>query len=77
MGRGSSYDVSLSLVEQRATLRINAQEISSATVTDPRDEAADGLWLTVSSGDSFSPREAEFWDLRTSPPAAQASTIDP
>ena len=71
------YDVSLSLVEQRATLRINAQEISSATVTDPRDEAADGLWLTLSSGDSFSPGEAEFWDLRTSPPAAQASTIDP
>ena len=71
------YDVSLTLDGQRATLRINGQEISSATVTDPRDEASDGLWLTLSSGDSFSPGEAEFWDLRISPPVAQASTLAP
>jgi len=71
------YDVSLTLDGQRATLRINAEEISSATVTDPRDEAADGLWLTLSSGDSFSSGEAEFWDLRIAEPVAQASTADP
>ena len=62
------YDVSLTLDGQRATLRINAEEISSATVTDPRDEAADGLWLTLSSGDVDSPGEVEFWDLYVSKP---------
>ncbi len=71
------YDVSLSLVGQWATLRIDSQEISSATVTDQRDEASDALWLTLSSGDSSSPGEAEFWDLRVSKPGAQASTAAP
>ena len=33
------------------------------------------LLVTRPSGDSSSPGDAEFWDLRTSPPAAQASTI--
>jgi len=71
------YDVSLTLDEQRATLRINGQEISSAAVTNPRDEASDGLWLTLSSGDSFSPGEVEFWDLRIAEPVTQASTAEP
>ena len=71
------YDVSLTLVGQRVTLRINAQEISSATVTDQLDEVSDELWLTLSSGDSFSPGEAEFWDLRISKPIAQANTPTP
>ena len=71
------YYVSLTLDEQRATLRINGQEIASATVTNPRDEASDGLWLTLSSGDSFSPGEVEFWVLRIAEPVAQASTAAP
>jgi len=71
------YDVSLTLVGQRATLRINGQEIASATVTNQREETSDTVWLTLSSGDSFSPGEAEFWDLRISKPIAQANTPAP
>jgi hypothetical protein len=68
------YDVSLALVGQRATLRINGQEISVATITEHREEASDALWLTLSSGDALAPGEAEFWDLRISKPIADVNT---
>ena len=68
---GEVYDVSLTVVEQRATLRIDAQEIASATLTEQREDASEpsrGLWLTLSSGNESSEGEAEFWDLRISKP---------
>jgi uncharacterized membrane protein required for colicin V production len=71
------YDVRLALVGQRATLRINAQEISVATLTEPREEASDALWLTLSSGDALAPGEAEFWDLRIWNPIADETTAGP
>lgn len=67
-----TYDVSLTLAEQRVTLRVDAQEIASATLkehpegSDDTSDSSDGLWLSLSSGNASSPGEAEFWDLRVS-----------